>query len=39
MQQTTLDRFCRDARSVLRAAQQERVLVLEDGKPCALVVG
>ena len=37
--ETTLEQFLRDPQRFVRAAQQERVLVTEAGRPLAIVVG
>ncbi len=39
MKETTVENFSEDPQSFLRVAQQERVLVTQDGKPLALLVG
>lgn len=39
MKETTLEQFTQAVQSYLEAAQQERILVTENGKPVALVVG
>ncbi len=39
MKEMTVERFSQDPQSFLRAAQQERVLVTQDGRPLALLVG
>jgi antitoxin (DNA-binding transcriptional repressor) of toxin-antitoxin stability system len=39
MKETTVERFSEDPQNFLRVAQQEQVLVTQDGKPLALLVG
>ena len=39
MKEATLEQFVQDPQRFVRAAQQERVLVTEDGQPRAVVVG
>lgn len=39
MKETTLEQFALDPRRYMEAAQHERVLVTQNGKPLALVVG
>ncbi len=39
MKHTTLEEFSKEAQAFVQAAQQERILVTQDGKPLALVVG
>lgn len=39
MKEITVERFSQDPESFLRAAQEERVLVMRGGRPLALLVG
>ena len=39
MKETTLAQFSREPQTVVQVAQQERILVTQNGKPVALVVG
>lgn len=39
MKEATLEEFLRDPQAFVRAAQQERVLVTQSGKPLAMVIG
>ena len=39
MTETTLEQFLQDPQRFVRAAQHERVLVTEAGRPLAIVVG
>jgi len=39
MKEATLEQFVQDPQAFVRAAQQERVLVTQNGKPLAMVVG
>lgn len=39
MKETTLEQFTQEPQTFLQAAQQERILVTQNGQPVALVVG
>ena len=39
MKETTLEQFSREPQAFVKVAQQERILVTQNGKPVALVVG
>jgi prevent-host-death family protein len=39
MKEATLDQFSKQPQEFVKAAQSERVLVTQDGKPVAVVVG
>ncbi|HMF11434.1 MAG TPA: hypothetical protein VKE94_03990 [Gemmataceae bacterium] len=39
MKETTLEQFAKDVPGAMQAAQRERVLITQNGKPLALVVG
>lgn len=39
MKETTLEQFAREPQAFVQAAQQERILVTQNGEPVALVVG
>ena len=39
MKETTIEQFSKEPQAFVEAAQLERVLVTQDGKPLALVVG
>ncbi len=39
MKKATVRRFADDPKSILKAAQRDRVLVTRNGKPVALIVG
>ena len=39
MKQATLEQFVQDPHGFVRASQQERVLVTQNGQPLAMVVG
>lgn len=39
MKETTLEQFSKEPKAFVQAAQGEQVLVTQDGKPLALVVG
>ena len=39
MRETTLEKFAKEAATLLDDSQRERILVTRDGKPFALVVG
>ena len=39
MKEATLEQFVRDPQAFVLVAQQERVLVTQDGKPLAVLVG
>jgi prevent-host-death family protein len=39
MKRATLDEFSRQAQSFVKASQDERVIVTQNGKPVALVIG
>ena len=39
MKETTLEQFSQEPQTFVQVAQQERILVTQNGKPVALVVG